>query len=1077
VQFAILGPLEAHADGVALVLGGPKQRAVLALLLLHANEVVSRDALVDGLWGETPPAAASRTIESYVSRLRALVGADRIERRAPGYRLRVESGELDVERFEDLVRKASEAAPRSAEPLLREALGLWRGAPLADLTYEPFAGEWVRRLEERRGSALERLFDVELELGKDAELVADLERSLAEDPYRERLIAQLMISLYRAGRHADSLAVYQAARRRFVEDLGLEPSPSLQDLERAILVHDRSLGQVKPSTSPPRPSRRWILAVGLGVCAVLAVAIVYTERRSSEPQAIHSAGIVELSDPTGHLASTVQLDDGPVAAVADGHSIWLAQPNAGAVLRFDTRTRQIVQRIPVSGGPTALAIGGGSVWAVNVSGRMVLRIDPRTETVTERIGLGGAQGSSLAYGAGYVWVGDPTDDALLALNPRSGAVSRTKQLDVSPATIAFGRGRLWVADYGGGTISDIDPTSLQTVATTRVGNGPSSIAIGPDAVWTANSLDSTVSKLDPATDSVTATLAVGSGPSGLTLLHGKLWVANQYSSSVSRIDSDRGAFVANSTVGAIPTTITAAAGAVWVGVRADQRRHGGTLVLLHQRPLTLDPALQLDVGPFQSDGLTRDGLVTYDHTGGAQSLQLVPDLAVSIPAATHNGTTYTFRLRAGINYSTGMPVRAEDFRRGIERVFRLDSAGRQYFSDIIGASACRASRCSLSRGIVVSDAARTVTFHLTHPDPNFLSNLTLGALATPVPHSAPFRPMTFRPIPGTGPYQVASANRHEIEYVRNPRFREWSHAAQPDGSPDKIVMRFGLTPLEELRRVEAGRADWTADGIPTSALPGVETRFASQLHTFPGLGTTFLQLNTSLPPFNDQTVRRAFNLAVDRAELVRRLGGTTVAAPTCQILPPGVLGYKHYCPFRTDLVRARRIVRTSGTAGTTVTVWGAKDDPVVQVVAPYAVHVLRQMGFRARPHLVPSSYFDKASPDVFKSIQLTPPEWIDNSPYNFFNVWFACAAPYNHHWFCDPAVDRAIARAASVQAVDPPAAARLWARLDRELVDRGAWVPLVNPRTDDFVSRRVQNYLYSFAGGVLADQLSLVATK
>jgi peptide/nickel transport system substrate-binding protein len=153
------------------------------------------------------------------------------------------------------------------------------------------------------------------------------------------------------------------------------------------------------------------------------------------------------------------------------------------------------------------------------------------------------------------------------------------------------------------------------------------------------------------------------------------------------------------------------------------------------------------------------------------------------------------------------------------------------------------------------------------------------------------------------------------------------------------------------------------------------------------------------------------------------------------------------------------------------------DPNAARVVVPYAVQVLRRLGFRARSHLVSSSYFDKASPDIFKKIQLTPPTWIDNSAYNFFNVWFACAAPYNHHWFCDPAVDNAIAHAAGVEAVDRPRAARLWARLDRELVDQGAWVALVNPQTDDFISRRIRNYLYSFAGGVLADQLSLVARK
>jgi DNA-binding SARP family transcriptional activator len=258
VEFAILGPLEVRVDGRQLALGGPKQRAVLAMLLLDANRPVSRDRLIDGLWGESPPASAAHTLDDYVSRLRRALGGERIEREPAGYVIRIESGEIDRERFEALLEQgraasaAGDAAQASAT--LGAALELWRGRPLADLENARFAAEESERLEERRLLALGGRIDAELELGRSSELVGELERLVAEHPFRERLLGQLMLSLYRAGRQADSLAAYQAFRRRFVEELGIEPGQALRELEQAILHQDPSLDL--PSTAAVAMRRR-----------------------------------------------------------------------------------------------------------------------------------------------------------------------------------------------------------------------------------------------------------------------------------------------------------------------------------------------------------------------------------------------------------------------------------------------------------------------------------------------------------------------------------------------------------------------------------------------------------------------------------------------------------------------------------------------------------------------------------------------------------------------------------------------------------------------------------------------------
>ncbi len=241
----MLGPITARTDGRELALGGPKQRGLLAILLLHANEVVSRDRLIDGLWGEQPPPTAAHTLDNYISRLRKLLGEGRISRRAPGYVLHVEADECDLDRFERLFALGRDELARGnavdAEQTLRAALALWRGPALADVLYEPFASEHAERLEERRLMAHEERIDADLALGGGIELVPELEKIVGEHPLRERPLALLMLALYRAGRQAEALAAYQAGRRRLADELGLEPSPMLSALQKQILDHDPAL--------------------------------------------------------------------------------------------------------------------------------------------------------------------------------------------------------------------------------------------------------------------------------------------------------------------------------------------------------------------------------------------------------------------------------------------------------------------------------------------------------------------------------------------------------------------------------------------------------------------------------------------------------------------------------------------------------------------------------------------------------------------------------------------------------------------------------------------------------------------
>jgi predicted ATPase/DNA-binding SARP family transcriptional activator len=255
-EFGLLGPLLVRRDGAPLPLGGPKLRTLLAILTLEANKVVSADHLVDSLWGENPPETARNTLQVYVSQLRKLLSPGALETAPPGYRLVVDPDAVDLLRFERLAVRgrtalaAGDAATAAEE--LAEALALWRGPPLADLAWEEFAQSEILRLDELHLATLEDRIDADLALGRHAALVAELERLIAENPFRERLRAQLMLALYRAGRQADALAVYQRTRRTLVDELGIEPGETLQQLERAILEHD-------PALDPPaarRPPQR-----------------------------------------------------------------------------------------------------------------------------------------------------------------------------------------------------------------------------------------------------------------------------------------------------------------------------------------------------------------------------------------------------------------------------------------------------------------------------------------------------------------------------------------------------------------------------------------------------------------------------------------------------------------------------------------------------------------------------------------------------------------------------------------------------------------------------------------------------
>ena len=1140
MEYRVLGPLEVRIDGELVKLGGPRQRALLAMLLLSANRVVSRDRLVDELLGPVSADSVDRVLRVQISRLRKSLGDDRggesrIVSRAPGYMLRVESGELDLERFESLLSQGRAASKthdhaRTAAMLV-EAESLWRGRPLADLEFEPFARIEVDRLEELRLVATEERIDSELALGHNSRLVAELEAHVAAHPLREHLRGQLMLALYRCGRQADALEAYRTGRALMSEQLGLEPGPALKQLERSILLQDPGLDPTQGETEsrpvatgappahrpPPGPAdglapapvgagRRLpapLAALTLVLGIAVAIAAVATSGGARALRAApNSTGVIDSRADT--LSGVIDTAGRPGAIAAGAGAVWETDTADGLLLELD-QSRRVVERIPVGRDPTGVAIGGGEVWVINQLERTVSEINPRAfrSVASFPVGNGAA---AVAYGDGSLWVGNVTDDTISRIVPATGSIA-TIPLSGRPAGIAIAPEGVWVTSASTGQLLMIDPRNNQVTQAIEIGNGPAGVAVGNGYVWVANTDDGALSRFDPNTGAVTK-IPIGHAPVGVAFGDRAVWVT--LAGSVARVDP-RSRVVRQIQVGAEPAALTIAGKDVWTTVLPPPASHrGGTLRIVEGPPYVLPSADSVDLAGFsgpsqwQMLSMTNDGLVTYRRTSGLSGGTLVPDLATSLPTPTNSGRTYTFRLRTGIRYSNGSLVRPEDFRRAIEWVFMVGSAYPQsFYLGLVGAQPCAKAHdyCSLGHGITTDDISNTVTFHLTAPDPEFLYKLAFP-MADAVPVDTPGHDLGRSPPPATGPYMTQSVSSSDARYdgyrlafgtwtlVRNPRFHQWSSEAQPAGSPDRIVLTQELNTKPAAAGLESGRVDAVVPA-PANTVQRLAVRYPNQLHDEAVAGVYALVMNTRVAPFNNPSVRRALNDAIDRNRIVELAGGARRAQPTCQILPPTLAGYQPYCPYTLHPSAggewtaaapavARRLVSRSGTRGARVTVLVEQpgNTPSSAPIGRYVASVLDRLGFRASTRAVPNVYGSLGNSRNRSQIGWL--EWLQDYPAasNSIDALLTChafipASPVNLNGaeFCDPELDAQIKRATALEAVAPGLAGEQWSHIDREITNRAPWLPLYNPRVPIAVSARVGNYQYHPNWILLFDQL------
>jgi YVTN family beta-propeller protein len=425
--------------------------------------------------------------------LRKALGREAIVTQAPGYLVTVEPGALDVERFEALVREAHGEDAESAAETLREALAQWRGPALADL------GEVARaervELEEQRASALEQRIEADLELGRHAELVPELEALVREDPLRERRRAQLMLALYRSGRQADALEAYRRGRKLLADELGLEPGGELRRLEKAILEQDPALAPPPPPPESPTSER--------------------PRRLSGRHWLVVGAGAVLLA-----CAGT-----GLVLVLTGGADAVVVEPNSVAVV--DPATGRIGGDVPIGGRPVAIAIGEGAVWVVNADSNTVVRIDPKTRKVVATIGGLGENVSDVAVGFGSVWVAGGNNETLIRIDPRLNApeapvdLGSRHQLVPQPVfLVATGAGSVWATR--GNRLLRVDPETNEAQNWLGV-RRPQGLAAGPGAVWVSRD-DEHVLRIDATTPKTTADQDLSELPQFPVWHEGALWL-------------------------------------------------------------------------------------------------------------------------------------------------------------------------------------------------------------------------------------------------------------------------------------------------------------------------------------------------------------------------------------------------------------------------------------------------------------------------------------------------------------------------------------------------------------------------
>jgi len=933
MEFRLLGALEVRKGERVVAIGGAKQRALLAILLLYANEVVSRDRLIDELWRERAPGTAGPSLDHQVSRLRKALGTDEVLlTRGGGYVLETDSEEIDVRRFERLLeegRRANASGQHAdAATLLRDALGLWRGSALSDFTYEPFARLEIERLEELRLVASEERFDAELALGHHGPLVSELESLTARHPLRERLRAQLMLALYRSGRQAEALRVYADTRRRLVDELGLEPGQDLQQLEQAILRQDPALDLVQPETRSRGRRRQLAAALALAGAAGAAAAGVLLAQggtQSSGAQTLAQRNSVNFVSEASARVIGQTAEQAPVFSRFGLGALWNVS-FAGVLNKIDPASGRILGFVNAVPLPCGLEVGEGSVWVTDCTSPTVVRIDPKQVVRTGRYALPvppqqsyqASETGSVAVGAGSVWVGQGSENPsqVYRLDPDTERVQKRIVIPQGGAeALAFGDGALWVAGGVIGRLSKIDPrTNAVTTPTRDFGQWMCCLAVGGGYVWAA--VGGTLWKISED-GQVVASTKLAAAIADVRYADGAVWASVGDTGTVVCIDptTDRRTsyrlghvvYGVDARRGVLAVSVQSAAQDVTAGL------HGRIVnVALSSDTLDSNSTDPVGVQSFNADQLqfhyaTCAKLFNYPDAAGAVGTQLRPEVAAGWPKVTDGGRTYTFKIRPGYGFSppSHEPVTAESFRHEIERFLKQPGPwSLATLPDVVGAKAFNSGQAAHVSGI--SAEGDTLVIRLLKASGDLPTRLARPAFCA-VPARLPTVPGGLHlPIPTAGPYYLADRSRDVFVLKPNPNY----HGPRPQRL-DAIVYRTGVDVGDAVCQVDQGKVDYVQEQDPALAPNTSAAHIAGPRYRLTANNSTDrLALNTSRPLFADARVRRAVEYALERPVLAHALGAGIYQRPTSQLLPPNLSdGAGASFPLRANLRSARKLMR------------------------------------------------------------------------------------------------------------------------------------------------------------------------
>ncbi len=506
-----------------------------------------------------------------------------------------------------------------------------------------------------------------------------------------------------------------------------------------------------------------------------------------------------------------------------------------------------------------------------------------------------------------------------------------------------------------------------------------------------------------------------------------------------------------------------ATGLAACGSSGSSGKEGGTLKGAYTSfPDYMDPQLSYTAEGWTAMYNTYIPLLTYAHASGQAGSKVIPGLAEALPTVTNGGKTYTLTLRKGLKYSDGTPVKAGDFKFAIERLFKVDSGGSPFFTDIVGAEQFQKTRTGEIPGIKTDDASGKITIDLEKPRGTFENELAL-LFAAPVPQSTPDKDQSATPIPATGPYEIIKSEPGRgWSYARNPQWAKNNAGLMPDlpgGHLDKIEITVLRNQSTQVNDIEQGKLNWIFDPPPTDRYTEVKNKYeGTQFRVEPTISTYYFWMNTTKPPFSDLKVRQAVNYAVDARALERIYTGQI--AGTQQILPPGMPGYKKFELYPHNMSKAKKLIEEANPSDRNITVWTDSESPNNDA-GTYYQDVLKKLGFNAQLKILNAdNYFTVIGNQTTPDLDTGWSDWFEDYPHpnDFFQPLLSAESilPTNNGNFSEitsPALDKQISKLGEERLGASQEAQ--YAELDKSYMEQAPWAPYGTRTLSTFVSSAI----------------------